>query len=305
MLTDLADVCRTSGLNVVEVEGCLTRGYAGLSLRGVRAVFHHHTATGRSAFLRSDAPTLGLCVNGRSDLPGPLCHLVLGRSGTVYVVAAGLANHAGVGSYLNIPVNEGNLWAIGIEVETSGVEPWDLTPEQIDALPRLGAALERAYMQDLPPELRLQIGHKEYSSAGKIDLAGFPGDMDGLRASINQALDGINTQGGGTKPIEEDDIMSMTPAQLDAFAQKIADKCAVEVAANANLKNNSAWHNMTHIKLDEANLQIAALAKVIADGHDGLSVDDVRETLRQAVADSLGSFEFKRAEVSGVEEPQP
>jgi hypothetical protein len=40
-------------------------------------------------FLRSDAPTLNLCTNGRSDLPGPLCQIVFGRTGIVYVIAAG------------------------------------------------------------------------------------------------------------------------------------------------------------------------------------------------------------------------
>lgn len=214
MLTDLADVCRSSGLPVVEVEGWRTRGYAGQSLASARGVLWHHTATGRAAFARADCPTLDMLVNGRANLPGPLCNLALGRSGTVYVVAAGLANHAGEGSAPGIPVNTGNSYLLGIEMESSGVQPWDWTPEQIDAAPRLGAALERAYLSWLPESDRLQLGHYEYSSAGKIDPAGWPGGMDGLRASINQALAGINTASGGTKPIQEDDMANVTDEQL-------------------------------------------------------------------------------------------
>jgi hypothetical protein len=191
MLTDLADVCRRSGLKVVEIDGWASRGYAGQSLVDVAGVLWHHTATGRAAFASSDAPTLGMCVNGRSDLPGPLCNLVLGRSGTVYVVAAGVANHAGVGSAPGIPTDAGNHYLIGIEMESSGVTPWDWTPEQIDAAPRLGAALESGYLQGRPEDLRLQLAHFEYSSAGKIDPAGWPGGMDGLRASINACLAGL------------------------------------------------------------------------------------------------------------------
>ena len=202
MLTDLAAVCRTSGLTVIEVQGWSTRGYAGQSLVRVSGDLWHHTATSSARNYTSGAPTLGMLTNGRSDLAGPLCNLALGRGGEVYVVAAGVANHAGEGAAPGFPVNMGNHYLIGIEMESSGVAPWDWTTAQLDAAPRLGAALERAYMQDLPPEMRLQLAHYEYSSAGKIDPAGWPGGMDGFRASINAILDGIGTQGGNVTPIE-------------------------------------------------------------------------------------------------------
>ena len=201
-LSNMATVLRAAGLTVEETPGWAKRGYAGQDLAQVRGVLWHHTATGRAAFTRSDAPTLNLCINGRSDLPGPLCNIVLGRDGTVYLVAAGVANHAGVGQAAGIPDDMGNHYLIGIEMESSGVTPWDWTADQLRVAPHLGAALERAYLGKLDPELRLQLGHMEYSTAGKIDPAGWPGGMDGLRASINKVLDSgaIKPAGGTTAP---------------------------------------------------------------------------------------------------------
>lgn len=210
-LSNLVDALRSAGLNVVETAGWSTRGYAGQDLAAVRGVLWHHTATNRNAYAYSDAPTLGMCMYGRSDLAGPLCNIVFGRDGTVYLVAAGVANHAGAGYAPNIPTNSGNHYLIGIEMESSGVAPWDWTEAQLRIAPILGAALERAYLLRLPEELRLQIAHYEYSSQGKIDPAGWPGNMDGLRASITSALTGgLAAQGS----IEQDDfLMALTDAE--------------------------------------------------------------------------------------------
>lgn len=195
-LSNMAAVLRKHGLTVVETAGWSNRGYAGQDLQDVRGVLWHHTATGRNAYTYSDAPTLNLCINGRSDLPGPLCNIVLGRSGTVYLTAAGVGNHAGRGESANIPANMGNHYMIGIEMESSGIAPFDWTEDQKRVAPYLGAALELGYLMGLPPELRVQIGHKEYSYEGKIDPAGWPGDMDGLRAQINVRIAELQGKSG-------------------------------------------------------------------------------------------------------------
>lgn len=194
-LSNLATVLRAAGLTVVETDGWATRGYAGQDLTETAGVLWHHTATPSARYAADSAPTLGMCIGGRPDLAGPLCHIVLGRNGVAYLVAAGVANHAGKGSAVGIPADLGNHYLIGIEMESSGVEPWDWTAAQLAAAPRLGAALERSYLNHLPPEMRLQLGHLEYSSQGKIDPAGWPGGMDGLRVAINDAL---NTEGDDT-----------------------------------------------------------------------------------------------------------
>jgi hypothetical protein len=228
-LTDLADGLRARGLTVVEVEGWKTRGVTNqnpphqkLALAGVRGVLWHHTATNRGAFAHNDAPTLNLCTHGRSDLPGPLCQIVFGRTGIVYVIAAGLGNHAGAGGGFGITRDMGNWELIGIEMESSGVAPWDWTDDQLRIAPYLGAALMDMY------GTTLNIGHMEYSSGGKIDPAGWPGGMDGLRAQIT-AVSGSAAIAPGApdspqiiidEPKEEDDMF--TEADRTALTDLLA-----------------------------------------------------------------------------------
>lgn len=205
-LGNMANVLRAAGLTVVEIDGWQNRTATGGDMAEIRGVMWHHTATNRAAFANNDIPTLHTCLNGNGSTPGPLCQLMLGRTGIVYVLAAGVCYHAGHGAAAGIPVDTGNLYFIGIEMESSGVAPWDWTADQIRVAPHLGAALERAYLMHLPPELRAQIGHKEYAAnrvpniSGKIDPAGWPGDMDGLRAEINKILDGKAPAPAPSKP---------------------------------------------------------------------------------------------------------
>jgi len=127
-----------------------------------RGVVCHHTASPRRG---GDMPSLNTVVHGRSDLPGPLCHVLLGRSGKVKVIAMGDANHAGSGGpKLGIPANEANYFMWGIEAENDGVgEPW---PEhQMDAYAKLCAALLTWINVH---DAKMVIGHKEWTSR-KID----------------------------------------------------------------------------------------------------------------------------------------
>lgn len=195
-LSHIAPRLRKYGLTVVETAGWANRGYAGWDLSDIRGILWHHTATNRAAFRYNTAPTLGLCINGRSDLPGPLCQIVFGRDGVVYLTAAGWANHAGAGIAHGVPRDRGNAHLVGIEMESSGVAPWDWTADQKRVAPYLGAALELELLMHRAPQDRIQIGHLEYSSQGKIDPAGWPGGMNGLRDQINAKIAELQ---GGTK----------------------------------------------------------------------------------------------------------
>ena len=173
-LTWLPDVISDAGLTVKVETGWTSRGYE--FTEPVSGIIVHHTATPASA--PGDYPTLRIVRDGRSDLPGPLAQLGLGRSGTVYVIAAGRANHAGKGSY---PAMLGNRDTIGIEAEHPGTisHPWPTV--QLAAYYQLCAAL--ADRLDLPTD-RI-IGHKEWAPTRKIDPAGI--DMSHFRDSV-QAL---------------------------------------------------------------------------------------------------------------------
>ena len=112
MLTDLADILRRAGLTVIEVAGWKTRGHGVMA--SAKGILIHHTAGPATV----NFPSLNVVRDGRSDLPGPLSQLGLGRDGTWYVIAAGKSYHAG--STIDDSVF-GNSNAIGIEAEGTGV----------------------------------------------------------------------------------------------------------------------------------------------------------------------------------------
>lgn len=135
ILLDLADACRKSGLPVEEIDGWRTRGHG--QFLGVNSIVCHHTATPKSAV--GNYPSLRIVRDGRSDLPGPLSQLGLGRDGKVYVIAAGVAWHAGATFF----PRQDNWHAIGIEAEHDGASPWPMV--QHAAYVRLVAALVEHY----------------------------------------------------------------------------------------------------------------------------------------------------------------
>lgn len=171
MLTDLADACRKSGLPVEEVDGWRTRGHG--PFFAVNTIVCHHTATPKAA--AGNYPSLRIVRDGRSDLPGPLSQLGLGRDGTVYVIAAGVAWHAGDTFFQR----QDNWHAIGIEAEHDGVSEWPMV--QHSAYVRLVAALAEHYGVPLS---NVQ-GHKEVAKplGRKID-PNF--DMTEFRARVKR-----------------------------------------------------------------------------------------------------------------------
>ena len=174
----MPSVLLEAGLKVALTNGWEARGRAEMGV--IRGILCHHTAGAR----QGNMPTLGLLINGRQDLPGPLAQLGLGRDGTFYVIAAGRANHAGAGSWRGIET--GNASFIGIEAENTGVandQPW---PEAQMSAFRRGVAALLGHL-GLPPEAC--AGHKEYAlpRGRKIDPSF---DMNGFRAGVAGILSG-------------------------------------------------------------------------------------------------------------------
>ena len=177
---NLPKILRDAGLKVEEIEGWRERGRpartGGFAPVGVLC---HHTATTKAT---SDTNVIRLLVNGRSDLPGPLCHLGLGRDGTVYVIAAGRANHAGKAKASgSVAAGDGNRLYIGIEAFNDGRgEKWPGV--QYDAYVKLAATLCREVTHNSVQTVR---GHKETSVTGKIDPTF---DMDAFRKRVQAEL---------------------------------------------------------------------------------------------------------------------
>lgn len=133
-LTQLADVARRTGYPVTELPGWQERGHG--PQPSVQGIVCHHTAGPAGG---GDAPSLAVVRDGRQDLKGPLSHFVLGRSGRIYVVAAGRCWH-------NAPATSTqhtNHASIGIEAENDGEQAWP--PVQLDAYRRLCAELCKAF----------------------------------------------------------------------------------------------------------------------------------------------------------------
>lgn len=191
--TNLARILRDAGLKVIEQPGWQSRGHGPMGT--VQGVMWHHTATSASA--AGNFPSLNIVTNGRSDLPGPLCNLGLGRDGTWYVIAAGLAYHAGSGSYPGI--THGNTNTIGIEAEHPGTpgHPWPA--EQLDSYRRGTAALLKAF--GLGSD-RL-MGHKEYAPGRKIDPYGL--DMPTERRIVQGLMTNPPKNAGGIEEMAFND----------------------------------------------------------------------------------------------------
>jgi hypothetical protein len=175
--TGLIAHLRHWGLNVEEEPGWRGRGRP-FSF-DPKAIIAHHTASGRTS---GNFASLRIVRDGRSDLPGPLCQFLLGRDGTVRVIAGGYANHAGTGGpRAGVPANLGNSHAYGIEAENNGTgEPW--APEMLNAYYRLCAAL-MDWMGTR--DVSKVFGHKEWTTR-KIDPAGI--SMDQFRSHVQTAL---------------------------------------------------------------------------------------------------------------------
>lgn len=175
-LTWLPGALKDAGLKVAEVDGWESRGRA--EMGDVVGVICHHTAGPRAG----NMPSLKTLINGRSDLPGPLSQLGLGRDGTFYVIGAGRSNHAGAGEWKGV---SGNGRFIGIEAENSGA-PGDAWPEvQLDAYRRGVAAI----LRQLGRSADFCAGHKEYAlPRGRKPDPSF--DMDQFRQGVAALLDG-------------------------------------------------------------------------------------------------------------------
>ena len=183
-LTWLPAALRNAGLAVDTVAGWETRGQPQMH---PKVLVLHHTAGPKGR----NAPSLNVCINGRSDLPGPLCHILIGRDGTCHVIASGRAHHAGVGQWKGVT---GNSNAIGIEVENVGTkaEPW--TDDLIDVMVRAS----RACIDEAGIPVSMVCGHKEWAPKRKVDPHSL--SMNHIRALIA-------TAGPKPQPPPEDDDM--------------------------------------------------------------------------------------------------
>ncbi|MBP2584649.1 MULTISPECIES: N-acetylmuramoyl-L-alanine amidase [unclassified Streptomyces] len=184
------DALRDEGLAVVQVGNWSTHNRNHKGPWGpVHGVMIHHTVT------RGTAATVRICRDGYESLPGPLCHGVIAKNGTVHLVGYGRANHAGLGddevlraviAEHGLPrddeaTTDGNRYFYGFECENlgDGKDPWPKV--QLDAIAKAAAALCRVHGWTQ----RSVIGHLEWQP-GKVDPRGFT--MASMRERVAELL---------------------------------------------------------------------------------------------------------------------
>lgn len=208
--------------DIVEMAGWRTNNRNHIKpFTSVHSTMIHHTAGEGSGLPR-------LLFDGRADLPGPLCHDYLTRTGRLYLVGNGRANHAGTvaRNAYNAVLNEssvhpkpdaaepldGNSLSYGLEVENSGSADRDWPAEQYDVAVRVQAARCRFHGWSADSVW----AHKEATRRKPVDPR-IP--MDPFRADVAERLrHPASWNPGGAESPEEDDV-----ALSSSDIEKVAD----------------------------------------------------------------------------------
>ncbi|MFD0691628.1 peptidoglycan recognition protein family protein [Actinomadura fibrosa] len=264
-LTQLAAVARRTGFPVTEVSGWKGRGHG--PQPSVQGIVAHHTAGASGG---GDYPSLAVVRDGRPGLDGPLSHFGLGRSGRIYVIAAGRCWH-------NAPSTSAyhtNSASLGIEAENDGRQAW---PDvQLDAYKLLCAELCKEFGL---PASRVK-GHKEVNTE-KPDPHSI--NMTAFRADVARLIEGDDL------PLSQDDLKKI---------RDIVWNTDTAPAPTGSAPDNPTWRHVnivrdTYSSVQEVKAAVAQLARQApaSDGPEvarlvlaGLSPEAIAEAIPDEVA---------------------
>lgn len=181
----LPEVIRAFGVRVNEFQGWRGRGHGDFNV--IWGIVIHHTG--------SNNASAGSIAFGSPNLEGPVSQIHLARDKTCTIVAAGVAWHAGTGSWAGLPTNNANFSTIGIEANSNGTTPWP--PDLYDTYVRICAAI--CWYLGLPATR--VIRHKDWGAVqGKWD----PGMIE--RVPFQQAVQRyIDNPPFGPPPVATDE----------------------------------------------------------------------------------------------------
>ncbi|XUZ24755.1 N-acetylmuramoyl-L-alanine amidase [Streptomyces sp. RMIT01] len=306
---------RAEGVKVSEHRSWRThsRNHKG-SWGPVHGVMIHHTVSS------GDDSSVELCYNGHSALPGPLCHGVGRNDGTVALVSAGRANHAGSGdddvlraviAETALPApneanTDGNARFYGLEIVNLGDNKDTYTKGQYRAAVLWAAALCRAHGWSE----RSVIGHKEWQPGkidprGPIEGGGGSFSMTQFRADVRAQLatkPGSTPAPPPTAPSKQED--SAVPLSTDDV-KKIWTTDGILKSPSTAAKGNDHWTAESyikdiHLRIRQAQAELSAthatvrtLAEALAARDDAVDVDHLMERIETRLEGIRMSFEVE------------
>jgi hypothetical protein len=262
---------KAEGLSVVEHGDWWNRerdDETGKVFGPVRGVVIHHTA---------GANSLGAVTSGVAGLPGPLCHGYLPKSGKIYTISGGRANHAGTfaANAYNAMVNESRIHPVpdaaepvdandstyGIEIENRG-DGDDVYPiGQYIAAVKWATAICRFHGWSADSV----IGHKE-GTRRKIDPKGpVEGDgqftMEKFRVDVAIAL----SMPAGKWANQEEEV-ALNKADVDTMANTDNVYRSPDDAVSENkFWTLATYQRETYLRARETKAEVAAVKAATSD----------------------------------------
>jgi hypothetical protein len=290
--TWLADAARLTGYPVSEVSGWRTRGHGAAGFRVLEGIVPHHTAGAPTG----EYPSLGVVRDGRAGLAGPLSNLGLGRSGTIYVIAAGVSWHAGASAWNGF--RDLNDEFLGIECESVGTRD-DYTPAQRDCYPRLAAACLH-YMRRSAGRC---AGHKEVALplGRKIDPA-FT-DMNEFRDRVGWMLDDplARIPRGGSTPTTEDDLNEDQARMLAEVHRELTLRLPRRVSGTT-YKDTLYGYAVNADSFGYRTTEALTRIEQALSSQQGVDPDAVRQAVTDGVSAALNGSDIAAQIVAAVTE---
>lgn len=179
-------------------------------------VLLHHTASTSQTSIEQEKSDVRFLKSSTTSWPAPRVQWYVGRTGRIYLIAKGGANHAGTGNELvdhGIPANMGNTFLWGIEVQSDGYgmdwtdDQWKSTHALVGELCRVMKVTDKRVWR-----------HKDYDNdSGKVDTR-YP--LDRHRAAVRAYLEDEMQAEDFQK------IRDIVGEEIDKRIDDIADKAA-------------------------------------------------------------------------------
>jgi hypothetical protein len=277
---------REAGITVREAAGWQSRGNGQSSAYEGGLV--HHTATGFGIAVPGTGAG-NLLINGRPDLRGPLCNYAGNDDGSITVIAAHPANHAGASggrSMGPLPTTRSfNRRVLGLEIVYPGTTP-------MRAAQYRSALVWARVVADVVGggDIERVRAHAETSITGKWDPGEAPGktiDMAAFRrAAKNLSLEDDMELTDKLPPVKMGDGKTYTLTVADVL-QGLAQQIPGNGAASGGLTSHAVGQYVSRIlAVDSIRAELAQLRNQVSELYLTGGQVNVAD-LAAAVADEL------------------